>query len=92
MTTTSTESGRPVSLHRVVVGVDGSEGATRALEWAATEADRANAVLEINAAYSPGYEFITPAEVQATMQNVILDATNRVRRSGTWARGHRCDP
>jgi nucleotide-binding universal stress UspA family protein len=78
MTTTSAESGRSVSLHRVVVGVDGSEGATRALEWAAAEADRANAVLEINTAYSPGYEFITPAEVQVTMQNLIVEATNRV--------------
>ncbi len=37
--------------------MDGSEIAMRALDWAAAEADRAGAVLEIHATYELGYEF-----------------------------------
>jgi nucleotide-binding universal stress UspA family protein len=35
------------TIHKVVVGVDGSDNAIRALEWAAAQADRRGAVLEI---------------------------------------------
>lgn len=40
-------------LRRVVVGVDGSPGATRALEWAAAAAARAGARLRVVEAWSP---------------------------------------
>ncbi len=40
-------------LREVAVGVDGSPGATRALEWAAAEADRAGARLTVVEAWSP---------------------------------------
>ena len=64
--------------HRIVVGIDGSEIAMRALDWAATEADRSGAVLEIQTAYEPGYEFITDDEVQRTMGRLIAKAEARV--------------
>jgi nucleotide-binding universal stress UspA family protein len=65
-------------LKRVVVGVDGSAGSTHALEWAAAEADRSGALLEVHTVYSPGYVFVTSEEVQAIMQEVIDDAAARV--------------
>jgi nucleotide-binding universal stress UspA family protein len=41
------------TLREVAVGVDGSPGAERALEWAAAEADRAGARLTVIEAWSP---------------------------------------
>lgn len=41
------------ALREVAVGVDGSPGATRALEWAAAEADRAGARLTVVEAWAP---------------------------------------
>lgn len=64
--------------HRVVVGIDGSEGGIRALEWAAAEADRSGAVLEVHTAYGTGYVFITPSEVHQTMQRLIDEAVDHV--------------
>lgn len=64
--------------HRVVVGVDGSEGATRALEWAASEADRTGALLELHAAYGPGYVFITPKEVKEVLNQTLEKAAAHV--------------
>jgi nucleotide-binding universal stress UspA family protein len=64
--------------HRVVVGIDGSEGGNRALEWAATEAARRGAVLEAHTTYGPGYEFITPQEVHMAMQRVLDQAENHI--------------
>jgi nucleotide-binding universal stress UspA family protein len=43
------------SHHPVVVGVDGSPQAAHALDWAATEASRRGAPLEVIQAYSPDY-------------------------------------
>lgn len=40
---------------RVVVGVDGSEQSVRALQWAAREAERRGAVLEVVAAWNSQY-------------------------------------
>ena len=78
MTTTPQASPAP---HRVVVGVDGSEGSDRALAWAAAEADRRNAILDVVTAFNPGYEFITPDEVQGSMQAVIDRAIGQVAAS-----------
>ena len=77
--TNRTAARGPTALHhRVVVGVDGSDGCSKALEWAAAEANRIGAILEVNAVYAPGYEFITPDEVQQTMQDLIDEAIDRV--------------
>jgi len=43
--------------------------------WAAAEAERSNAILEIATAYPPGYEFITGRDVQESMQNLISEST-----------------
>ncbi len=66
------------SNHRIVVGVDGSEIAMRALDWAAAEPDRAGAVLEIHTAYELGYEFITHDEVLTSMGRRVEEAVSRV--------------
>lgn len=63
---------------RIVVGVDGSEAGQRALDWAAAEADRVGAVLEIHTAYKPGYEFATPTDIRRSMERTIEAATARV--------------
>ena len=54
------------NMHRIVVGVDGSENADRAVEWAAVQADRTGSVLEIHAAFGSGYVFLAPSEVEGT--------------------------
>ncbi|HEY4948292.1 MAG TPA: universal stress protein [Acidimicrobiales bacterium] len=66
------------SSHRIVVGVDGSENAERALEWAAAQADRTGAVLDIQTAYEPGYTFITKDEVKRTMERRVEEAAAHV--------------
>ncbi len=63
---------------RVVVGVDGSEGSTRALEWAAAEADRNGAVLEVLAAYDAGELLSIPRKGQRAMELVIEKALAHV--------------
>ncbi len=63
---------------RIVVGIDGSERSMRALDWAAVQAQRCGAVLDVQTAYEPGYEFITPDEVDRTMQRRIAEAEARV--------------
>ena len=64
--------------HRIVVGVDGSPESMRAVDWAAAEADRRGAVLDIRTAYEPGYEFITHEEVQRTMERLVDEVEARV--------------
>jgi nucleotide-binding universal stress UspA family protein len=79
MTTESTvKSESSDSGHRIVVGIDGSDESLRALDWAAVQAGRAGAVLEIETAYEPSYEFITRDEVQLTMERRIAEARARV--------------
>ena len=63
---------------RIVIGFDGSEHSMRALDHAAGEADLRGAILDIHAAYEPGYEFITSEEVQRTMDREIAVAVARV--------------
>jgi len=77
MTTATASSGEPPD-HRVVVGIDGSEGSNRALEWAAVEAARRGAVLEAHTSYGLGYEFVTPKEVHEAMQHVLDEAERHV--------------
>jgi nucleotide-binding universal stress UspA family protein len=68
------------SNHRIVVGVDGSDGATKALDWAAAEAERTGAVLEIETAYEPGYLHVTKDEIQRCMDVLIENAAARVAK------------
>ena len=89
MTTTLAAPSRAPAMHRVVVGIDGSEGGMRALEWAAAEAGRTGAVLEAHASYAPGYVFITTHEVQESLQQLIDEAADRVARvaPGVYVQG-----
>jgi nucleotide-binding universal stress UspA family protein len=66
------------SSHRIVVGVDGSDMASKALDWAAAEADRTGAVLEIQTAYEPGYVHVTKDEIQRGMDLLVKEAAARV--------------
>lgn len=43
-------------MERIVVGVDGSATARRALSWAAAEAEKRGAVLDVVHAYKPAYQ------------------------------------
>ena len=66
--------------HRVVVGIDGSEPGMRALDWAAAEAGRSGAVLEIQTAYEPGYVHVTKEEIQRCMDHLVEDAAAHVAK------------
>ena len=55
-------------MRRIIVGVDGSEPAMGALEWAAEQARRTGSALEIHTAYEPGYAFTTSEEVEMAMR------------------------
>ncbi len=63
---------------RVVVGIDGSEPASRALAWAAAQAARLGAAIELHAAFDPGYTFVAPDEVEGELQARVDEATARV--------------
>lgn len=78
MATKSASESEPDVRHRIVVGVDGSENADKALEWAAIQADRTGAVLEIHTAYEPGYVHVTKEEVQRGMERVVAEARDHV--------------
>jgi nucleotide-binding universal stress UspA family protein len=65
---------------RIVVGVDGSENGDRALDWAAAQAERTGAVLEMRTSYGPGYVFVTPSEVDQAMRHVLDAASARVAK------------
>ena len=65
--------------HRIVVGVDGSENANRALEWAAAQAERTDALLEIHAAYGAGYVLFPPSEVEEATRRLVESATKQAR-------------
>lgn len=65
---------------RIVVGVDGSENALRALEWAAIQAQRVGAVLEVHSAYGSGYVLHTPQEVKHALQPILDQAAIHVAK------------
>jgi len=74
-------------MQRIVVGVDGSEPSRRALRWAAEEARRREAILEIVHAwhppYSGGYPYQTSAmalferDAKSTLDGVLADPVLR---------------
>jgi nucleotide-binding universal stress UspA family protein len=78
MATTTTAPDHAAPIKRVVVGIDGSEGSNRALEWAADQAGRTGAILEVHASYGPGYVFITAQEVHQSLQQLIDEAANHI--------------
>jgi nucleotide-binding universal stress UspA family protein len=57
--------------------VDGSDGSDRALEWAAVQAQRTNALLEIHTTYVPGFFFVPPEESSALSQRILANAAER---------------
>ncbi|MHB1584517.1 MAG: universal stress protein [Acidimicrobiales bacterium] len=66
---------------RIVVGVDGSDGSTQALEWAAGEAGRTGATLELHTAYGPGGVLTTPASTERAMRRLVEQSTAHVHES-----------
>jgi nucleotide-binding universal stress UspA family protein len=58
--------------YRIVLGFDGSDGSRRALAWAADEARRRQAVLEVVRAWTPG-EFGTDQEQAQMAQKGLED-------------------
>ena len=65
----------PIVTRTFVVGIDGSEGSTKALDWAIAEASRSPAVLELATAWmfpmALGYVFAkTPDEVRQQVQRI----------------------
>ena len=79
MTDTRTSSKQGELAHRIVVGFDGSEGASLALDWAAVEAGRTDSVLEVHAAYPAGFSFVTSAEVREEMGRLAAQGVDHVR-------------
>ncbi len=73
---TAPESAVPV--HRVVVGIDGSDASDRALAWAATAAARTGAVLEGHCSQGVGYLYTPRDEAQMASQRTIDEAADRV--------------
>lgn len=65
--------------HRIVVGVDGSAESTRALKWAAGQAQRTHAVLEIHTVYVQGLLFVPPDEVAEINRQILDDATENAQ-------------
>ena len=61
----------------VVVGVDGSEGSMRAVEWAAREAARRDAPLRIVSAPAPLLSMPSPHVPEATVGNALRGMTSR---------------
>lgn len=65
------------AIKRIVVGVDGSDHSMRALEWAAAQAQRSHAALEILAALDPGAQFLTGSDDDQRMQDELDEAKLR---------------
>ncbi len=81
MPSTHTEHAGPTGpAHRIVVGVDGSEHADAALDWAARQAGLTGAELEVLTTFGPEYVFVTPLEEQQATDEVLEGAARRVRR------------
>lgn len=51
---------RDTARHHIVVGVEGSGGATSALRWAIRQAPAYNSIVEVVTAYSPAYVPASP--------------------------------
>jgi nucleotide-binding universal stress UspA family protein len=73
----------PTTTRRIVVGVDGSEGSVKALDWAIDEATRFPACLELVTAWmfpmALGYVFAkTPDEVRRQVQRIADTSVSHV--------------
>ncbi len=68
----------PGAEHRIVVGVDSSPGAQRALEWAASQAQRTGARLDILAARAPDFVFLSADDVKLALEETLDRATAAV--------------
>lgn len=68
----------PRGAHRIVVGVDGSEEAAVALDWAARQAALTGAALDVVTTFGPEYVFVTPAEQERATEHVIGGARARI--------------
>jgi nucleotide-binding universal stress UspA family protein len=73
----------PTATRRIVVGVDGSEGSAKALDWAIAEATRFPACLELVTAWmfpmALGYVFAkTPDEVRQQVQRIADRSVSHV--------------
>jgi len=74
---------------RIVVGVDGSENARRALQWAVDEARRRHATVEAVCAWHPPYVSsyayipeIDPGLFEADAEQILDEAVGAVRATG----------
>ena len=72
------------NLHRIVVGVDGSDESNLSLDWAATEASRTGALLEVVGSWvfpgTSGYVFAACIGIPEAAERVVADALARVTR------------
>ena len=73
----------PAAVRKLVVGVDGSDGSTKALDWAIAEAVRSPASLELVTAWmfpmALGYVFTrTPDEVRQQVQQIADGSVSHV--------------
>jgi nucleotide-binding universal stress UspA family protein len=71
------------SQHRIVVGIDGSSGSARALDWAITQARQSGAILDIVTAWmfpmTIGYAFTTTVdEVRQKALDLLDEAISHV--------------
>ncbi len=77
-------------MQKIVVGVDGSETAQRALEWAAAEAELRGAALVVVHAWLPaagvtspyGAMLVDPATVAETARLTLEDSVESLERAG----------
>lgn len=69
----------PLSSHRIVVGIDGSDCSARALDWAVHEAVRRGAVLDVVSAWmfpmAIGYSFTSTVESVRQSAQKLVDAS-----------------
>jgi nucleotide-binding universal stress UspA family protein len=70
---------KTVQTHRIVVGIDGSEGARRALEWAAAQARLTGSVLDIVTASGESHALADPHVNRETEQKDIDEASVQAR-------------
>ncbi len=65
--------------HRIVVGIDGSDGARRALEWAAAQARLTGALLEIVTVSGENHARADPRASRETSEKDVDEASVRAR-------------
>jgi nucleotide-binding universal stress UspA family protein len=73
------DSAKTVQTHRIVVGIDGSEGARRALEWAAAQARLTGSLLEIVSASGESHALADPHVSREAEEKDIGQASVQAR-------------